>query len=163
MGEASRVCLLSSVPQVIPELANWYRVAWPAWFANHSDAEISADLRAVAKPAGTPFGMVALDGMGVAMGLCSVRDEPFKAYPDAGPWLRGLFVHPRCRGLGVAGQLLAAAEVHAAHQGVARLYAATHSAIGTFERAGWLGFDQVQHEAETLVIFARQCRQNLTA
>ena len=32
--------------------------------------------------------------------------------------------------------------------------AATHGAVGTFERAGWLGFDRVVHEQQTLTIFA---------
>ena len=39
---------------------------------------------------------------------------------------------------------------------ITKLYAATHSAISTFERAGWLGFDQVLHERETLTIFAKR-------
>ena len=45
---------------------------------------------------------------------------------------------------------------HAARLQIAKLYAATHSAVSTFERAGWLGFDQVQHEGQTLTIFAKR-------
>ena len=45
---------------------------------------------------------------------------------------------------------------HAARLQIPKLYAATHSAVSTFEHAGWLGFDQVLHEGQTLTIFAKR-------
>lgn len=47
-------------------------------------------------------------------------------------------------------------KIEADFRNIAKLYSATHSAIGTFERAGWLGFDQVLHEGQTLTIFAKR-------
>ena len=44
---------------------------------------------------------------------------------------------------------------------ITKLYAATHSAVRTFERAGWLGFDQVLHEGETLTVFAKRVAQRM--
>ena len=72
------------------------------------------------------------------------------------PWLRGLYVHAPYRGRGVAGELVRSACEHAARLRIAKLYAATHSAVSTFERAGWLGFDQAAHDGQTLTIFAKR-------
>jgi hypothetical protein len=47
---------------------------------------------------------------------------------------------------------------HAATSGIIKLYAATHTAVTLFERSGWLGFDQAQHEGTTLTIFAKSLR-----
>jgi N-acetylglutamate synthase-like GNAT family acetyltransferase len=65
-------------------------------------------------------------------------------------------VHPPYRGQGAAGELIRAACDHAARLQIDKLYAATHSAVSTFERAGWLGFDQVMHEGQMLTIFAKR-------
>ena len=75
---------------------------------------------------------------------------------QSGPWLHGLYVHTPYRCQGIAQQLIRAACDHAPRLQLPRLYAAKHSAITTFERAGWLGFDQVRHEGKLLTIFARR-------
>ncbi len=154
MAEAVAVQLLADGRHHIPVLAEWYKAEWADWFGETPLSEIEADLRAVAQRAQLPFALVALNTNGQPLGLCSVRDELFEPYPHAGPWLRGLYVHTPYRGQGIAGLLIAAAKQHAKPMGIDKLYAATHDAIGTFERAGWLGFDSVLHERQTLTIFA---------
>jgi putative hydrolase of the HAD superfamily len=152
----AEVQLLAEVPEVIPVIAGWYQVAWKDWFADISLEEIESDFRNIANQDKLPLGLIARDKADRPIGVCSLRDDPFGPYPHAGPWLRGLYVHAPWRGQGVAGELIRAAEQHAARLGVARLYAATGTAIGTFERAGWLGFDEVRHEQQILTIFARR-------
>lgn len=152
----SSVRLLAEVPEVIPTLAAWYRTEWAAWFADTPIEEIESDFGSIANIATLPLGIVAFDASVHAIGVCSLRDDPFAPYPHAGPWLRGLYVHTPHRGQGIAGELIRAAELHAERLGVPKLYAATHSAIGIFERAGWLGFDQVQQLDQTLTIFAKR-------
>jgi GNAT superfamily N-acetyltransferase len=154
MSEVATTRLLADMPGVIPTLAIWYKAEWADWFANTSLDEIEADFHTVATRDKLPFAAVALDKDMQPLGVCSVRDESFEPYPDAGPWLRGLYVHTPHRGSGIAGQLIEAAARHAAQLQVMKLYAATHTAIGTFERAGWLGFDQVLHQKQMLTIFA---------
>lgn len=154
MVEAVAIHLLADVPNTIPVLAEWYKAAWADWFDGTPLDEIEADLRSVALHGQLPFALAALNAAGQPLGLCSVRDEVFEPYPHAGPWLRGLYVHAPYRGQGIACLLIAAAVAHARPAGIAKLYAATHGAVGTFERAGWLGFDRVVHEQQTLTIFA---------
>lgn len=148
--------MLAEVPEVIPIIAEWYRAEWSDWFANTSLEEIEADFASVANKDRLPLGLVALDSTVQVVGVCSLRDDPFEPYLHAGPWLRGLYVHRPWRGQGIAGELIRAAELHAARLGISRLYAATGTAVGIFERAGWLGFDEVRHEQQMLTIFAKR-------
>ncbi len=156
MTERASVRLLADVPDVIGTLAVWYKKEWAAWFNAMPLAEIEADFRNVANRDRLPIALVAFDAASQVLGVCSIRDDPFEPYPHATPWLRGLYVHAPFRGRGVAEELLAAACAHAARLQIGKIYAATHSAVSTFERAGWLGFDQVSHEGETLTIFAKR-------
>ncbi len=156
MTDRVSVRLLADTPEIIPALATWYKKEWPEWFIDKSLEEIAADFRDVANRDQMPLALAAFDNALQPLGVCSIRDHPFDAYSHAGPWLRGLYVHVPYRGQGVAGELIRATCKHAARLQIAKLYAATHSAIGTFERAGWLGFDQVQYEGQTLTIFAKR-------
>ena len=150
------VRLLADVPEIIPTLATWYKGEWTAWFGDTPLDEIEADFRNVANRDQLPLALAAFDKASTLLGVCSLRDEPFEPYPHAGPWLRGLYVHKPYRGQGVADTLIRAAYAHAARLHIEKLYAATHSAVSTFERAGWLGFDQVLHDGQTLTIFAKR-------
>ena len=156
MIEPIRVQLIADTPDVIPILANWYKGAWPDWFIDTPLAEIENEFRSVANRDHLPLALAAYDGTSQLLGACSIRDDPFASYPSAGPWLRGLYVHPPFRGQGIAGAMIRAAEQYASLLCISRLYASTHSAIGTFERAGWLGFDQVMHDGQKLTIFAKR-------
>ena len=156
MTERASVRLLADVPDVIATLAMWYKQEWAAWFSTMTLVEIEADFRSVANRDRLPIALVAFDAASQVLGVCSIRDDPFEPYPHASPWLRGLYVHAPFRGRGVAGDLIAAACEHAARLQIPKLYAATHTAVSTFERAGWLGFDQVLHQGETLTIFANR-------
>ena len=151
-----RVCvrLLADVPEIIPTLAIWYKEEWSDWFIDTPLDEIEADFCEAANPDQMPLTLAAFSSASTLLGACSIRDHPFDAYPHVSPWLRGLYVHTPFRGHGVADELIRATCVHAKRLQIPRLYAATHSAVSTFERAGWLGFDQVLHERETLTIFA---------
>ncbi len=159
MTEPTRIALLGEVPEVIPTLARWYKEQWAAWFAGMAMAEIEADFRLLLQSDHLPLGLVAFNTSGQPIGVCSLRSDPFDPYPHAGPWLRGLYVTPDERGKNIAGHLIRAAEQTAAQLSLTKLYAATHSAAGTFERAGWLGFDQVLHEGKKLIIFGMQVRE----
>lgn len=154
MPRASSVLLLADAPEVISTLAVWYKAEWLDWFAETSLEDIEADFRSASNRDCLPMALVAFDPDTAPMGVCSVRDHPFEPYPHVGPWLRGLYVDTPFRGEGVAGDLIRAAAEHAARLQIGKLYASTHSAISTFERAGWLGFDQVRHDGEMLTIFA---------
>jgi GNAT superfamily N-acetyltransferase len=156
MTDTAGVRLLADAPEIIPTLAVWYKKQWAEWFVDTPLDEIEADFRDIANRDRMPLGFVAFDHASMPLGVCSIRAHPFDAYPDAGPWLRGLYVHTPYRGQGVADELLRAACAHAAQLQIAKLYAATHSAVSTFEAAGWLGFDRVLHEGERLTIFAKR-------
>ena len=156
MTDEAGVKLLADAPGVIPILAAWYKKQWADWFVETTVEEIETDLRDVANRDHLPLGFVAFDSASAPLGVCSIRAHAFDPYPDAGPWLRGLYVHTPYRGQGVADELLRAACSHAARLQIPKLFAATHSAVSTFEAAGWLGFDQVLHEGEMLTIFAKR-------
>ncbi|MEO8384753.1 MAG: GNAT family N-acetyltransferase [Betaproteobacteria bacterium] len=156
MTETCSIHLLADAPDCIPTIAEWYKSEWSTWFRDTPVAEIEEDFRAVANRNGLPIALAACDGDDHPLGACSVRADVFEPYAHAGPWLRGLYVHTPFRGQGIAQHLIRAACDHAAQRQVPKLYAATHSAIKSFERAGWLGFDQVSHEGQLLTIFAKR-------
>ena len=156
MTEAGSVRLLADAQESIPVIARWYKSEWVEWFSETSVDEIEADFRHVANHDRLPLALVAFDKASTLLGACSIRDDPFAPYPHVGPWLRGLYVHTPFRGAGVAGLLIGAACEHAKRLQIPKLYASTHAAIGTFERAGWLGFDQVPHDGQVLTIFAKR-------
>ena len=156
MAELAEIRLLADARETISTLAQWYKDEWADWFSTTALVDIEADFTAVARRDCLPFAVVALDTATEPIGVCSIRNEPFDPYPDAGPWLRGLYVHASHRGKGIAGEMIGFASRHAKAIGITKVYAATHSAIGTFERVGWLGFDQVIHEQQTLTIFAKR-------
>lgn len=148
--------LLADAAEVIPTIAKWYKAEWSDWFAEIPRDEIEADFAEIANTNHLPLGIVLFNSASKIAGVCSLRADQFGPYPHAGPWLRGLYVDSQQRGQGLAGELIHAAERHAARLNIPKLYAATHGAIGTFERAGWLGFDQILHEQQTLTIFAKR-------
>lgn len=150
------VVLLADGAQCVSTLAQWYQAAWPDWFHDMPLNEIEHDLLSCAHRDRMPFGLVALTATGAPLGVCSVRSDPFDSYPDRGPWLRGLYVHAPFRGQGVALELIRAAERVATTLAIPTLYAATSTAISTFESAGWLGFDQVRHDGDMVTIFAKR-------
>ncbi|MCY7387539.1 MAG: GNAT family N-acetyltransferase [Burkholderiales bacterium] len=154
MTEVAIVRLLADAQASIPAIAGWYKSEWAGWFGDTPPEEIETDFRNAANRDRLPLALAAFDKASTLLGACSIRDDPFEPYPHASPWLRGLYVHTPFRGEGVADALIRAACDHAKRLQIPRLYAATHSAIGTFERAGWLGFDQVQHDGQALTIFA---------
>ena len=156
MTEVGSVRLLADTQESIPIIAAWYKSEWVKWFSDTSVEEIEADLRTVSHRDRLPLALVAFDKGSTLLGVCSIRDDPFEPYPHVGPWLRGLYVHAPFRGAGVADALIGAASEHAKRLQIPKLYASTHSAVGTFERAGWLGFDQVRHEGQLLTIFAKR-------
>ena len=156
MTEVGNVRLLADAQESIPVIARWYKDEWADWFGDTSVDEIEADLRHVANRDRLPLALLVFDKDATLLGVCSIRDDPFKPYPHVGPWLRGLYVHAPFRGAGVADLLIGAACEHAKRLQLPKLYASTQSAIGTFERAGWLGFDQVPHEGQVLTIFAKR-------
>ena len=156
MTERVVVRLLADAPDTIPTLATWYKQEWADWFNDTPLEAIEADFRNVANRDCMPLAFVAFDNASTLLGACSIRDEQFEPYPHVSPWLRGLYVHAPHRGRGVAEELVRAACEHAAKLGIAKLYASTHSAVSTYERAGWLGFDQVAHDGQTLTIFAKR-------
>ena len=156
MTEIGSVLLLADAQESIPVIARWYKSEWVEWFTDTPVEEIEADFRNVANRDRLPLALVAFDKASTLLGVCSIRDDPFEPYPHVGPWLRGLYVHAPFRGRGVADALIGAACEQAKRLQIPKLYASTHSAIGSFERAGWLGFDQVRHEGQVLTIFAKR-------
>ena len=156
MTEVGSVRLLADAQESIPVIARWYKSEWVEWFSDTPVEEIEADFRSVAHRDRLPLALVAFDKYSTLSGACSIRDDPFAPYPHVGPWLRGLYVHVPYRGAGVADSLIGAACEHAKRLQIPKLYASTLSAIGSFERAGWLGFDQVPHDGQVLTIFAKR-------
>ncbi len=120
MTEFGGVRLLAENPEIIPTLADWYKNEWPDWFADTPLAEIESDFRDVANRDQLPLALAAFDNATRLLGVCSIRDHPFEAYPHGGPWLRGLYVHHPYRGQGVAEKLIRAACEHAARLQIAK-------------------------------------------
>lgn len=147
---------LASHRDLVPLLAGWFVAEWPEWYGPGGRGDALADLTSFAASASTlPMGLVALME-DRPVGVAALKPESLPSHRHLSPWAAAGFVLPTHRGAGIGGKLLAALVQRAGDLGYPRVYCGTATAASLLRRGGWRELEAIQHEGQSLVIFARE-------
>ncbi|MGE5925809.1 MAG: GNAT family N-acetyltransferase [Gemmatimonadota bacterium] len=148
------IVYLDEVPGAVEVLAPAF---WAEWGVHDglSLEQVTAKLRACLNREHLPLALAAREG-GELVGTVGLHDRPVVGRAGLGPWLVALWVAPRHRRRGLGAELIAAAERTAQELGIGELYAATSTAVGLFQRAGWGELERFAHNGEDLSLFHRR-------
>jgi RimJ/RimL family protein N-acetyltransferase len=138
----------------IPTLAMWFRVQWPAYYAQQTQADVEHGFQLEAARDGLPLRLVAFES-GELAGTIVLREQAIDSLPEFRPGLGGLFVVESYRGHGIATELVRAGMSVARNQGYERIYAITAVAGGILERLGWRQIKAFIHQGEQHALY--QC------
>ena len=150
------VILLRDAPQLCAFFAEQFEAEWPDWYGSGGRGDAVADLIAFANPAGAlPLGVVALDDVGLPVGIAALKATSIDTYAHVSPWATAGYVLPRRRRGGIGASLLSALLAEARRLGFPVIYCATANAVSLLEREGWSQIDTVTHEGSNQFIFRR--------
>ena len=146
------IAYLADYPEMIPQLANWFRAQWPDYFAGRSESEIAQDFISEAKRDGIPLRLVAVVN-GELAGTVTLRERAMNATPAFHPGLGGLYVAEKYRKQGIGTALVRSCMDVAREQGFSQMYTATVTAGEIMERLGWERIATVSIDGEQQVIY----------
>jgi GNAT superfamily N-acetyltransferase len=95
---------------------------------------------------------------GVLAGTCLLVPKELEPCHPVSPWLAGLYVDPQYRLHGVGHMLVRAIEGEARLRGNDRLYLYTDSAIGYYQRQGWIAEDRFDWKGIPTTLMVRHLR-----
>jgi GNAT superfamily N-acetyltransferase len=95
---------------------------------------------------------------GVLAGTCLLVPRELEPCHPVSPWLAGLYVDPEFRRHGVGRRLVRAIEDEARLRGNDHLYLYTDSAIGYYERQGWIVQDKFDWKGIPTTLMVRHLR-----
>ncbi len=147
-----KIAFLMDCPEAIPTLIHWFRVQWPAYYAERTPADIVQDFYSEANRSGLPVRLVTFVDDELA-GTITLRNQATWILPEYHPGLGGLLVVERYRGRGIGTELVKAGMNVAWEQGYERVYATTVMARGILERLGWKLVRVVSHDDEQLLLY----------
>ncbi len=138
--------------QAIPDLCQWFKAEWPAWYGEGGLGNAAADLHAYAAQAGLPFGVVALR-QGAVCGVAALKAASIASHRHLSPWAAAGLVKPEHRARGIGAALLAALEVQARGQGYPVLYCATSTSESLLQRRGYRLRERLTHDGQALAVY----------
>jgi RimJ/RimL family protein N-acetyltransferase len=130
------IAFLADYPDTIPTLAKWFRVQWPDYYADWSQAELEQDFLEDASRDRLPIRLIAFESNEL-VGTIIMREQGSETLPEFQPELGGLYVVESHRGHGIGTELVRAGMKLALDQGYETVYATTVVAAGILERLGW--------------------------
>jgi GNAT superfamily N-acetyltransferase len=89
------------------------------------------------------------------VGTASITAHDLEERPDLTPWLAGVFVVPKARGQGYAGQLVAAVEEEARRASISTLWLYTNTAERIYARVGWRTVKTILHDGTPHALMRR--------
>lgn len=142
--------------ELLPVLARWFIEEWPEWYGPGGRGSAAEDLAAFAASESIlPVGLVAFDD-DTPIGVAALKAESLPTHRHLKPWAAAGLVRPSHRGRGVGACMLQALVRRAHCLGFGRIYCGTATAVTLLRRSGWSQMEDVRHEGECLVIFARE-------
>jgi GNAT superfamily N-acetyltransferase len=149
-----RIAPLAAHPEVLPVLAAWFQVEWPAWYGPGGPGDAEQDLRDFANRGSLPVGVVAFRE-GRLCGVAALKAQSIASHAQLSPWAAAGLVEPTLRQRGIGAALLAALEAEARALGYPSIYCATSTAASLLERAGWSLLETVQHDGQALGLYRK--------
>lgn len=151
-----RISPLARHRELLPLLARWFVEEWPDWYGTGGRGNAVQDLAAFAASESIlPVGIVAFDE-NTPIGVAALKSESLPSHRHLQPWAAAGLVRPSYRGRGVGAQMLDALLRHAHRLGFDRVYCGTATAVTLLRRCGWSQLEVIQHEEESLVLFAKE-------
>jgi GNAT superfamily N-acetyltransferase len=104
-----------------------------------------------------PVTWVAIDGLGQAVGAVGLGEFDIEERRDRSPWVLGMIVAVKRRGMGIGSQLMENLEAWTHHHGYQQVWVATGGrAIDFYEKCGWKSVDVVNRlSGETMSILTK--------
>ena len=142
--------------ELLPLLAQWFIEEWPEWYGPGGRGSATDDLTAfAASESSLPVGLVAFNE-NTPIGVAALKIESLPSHRHLKPWAAAGLVLQSHRGKGVGATMLEALVQKAFNLGYERIYCATATAVSLLRRSGWSQLEVIQHEGESLVIFAKE-------
>lgn len=142
--------------ELVPLLASWFVEEWPEWYGPGGRGNAVADLTAFATSESIlPVGLIAFEENS-PVGVAALKSESLPTHRHLSPWAAAGLVLPTHRGRGIGANLLGALVQQAGKLGYQRVYCGTATAAALLRHSGWLELEVIQHEGETLVVFAKE-------
>ena len=148
------IAYLRSYPEMLPELATWFKSEWPAWYGPGGQGIAELDLAECCNEAKLPLGVIALR-KGLLCGIAILKSQSIASHSHLTPWAAAGLVKPSLRGHGIGRLLLTALESEAQRLGYPTIYCATSTSVSLLQRAGWQFFESAQNEGETLAVYMK--------
>lgn len=145
---------LSNHRYSISQITDWFHNEWSHLYPDRTRCDFETIVRMRASPGEIPFALVALNVDGV-VGTVSLRMHDAVAYPGLGPWLSGLYVTARWRGLGIGTKLVEAMEKTASGIGFSELFLCTPIPERFYSRLGWHVLERAEHCRDQVVLMKR--------
>jgi RimJ/RimL family protein N-acetyltransferase len=154
-----KIAFLIDHAEVIPTLAQWFRLEWSDYYAKRTLVDIEQDFRSDLNRDKLPIRLIAFQD-DVPVGTIVLRERVSETHLQYQPGLGGLYVAISHRGQGIGTELVQAGMATADELGIQTLYATTHVAGGILKRLGWKQLGSVLHDEEQIALY--QCTLNDT-
>ena len=142
--------------ELAPLVAQWFIEEWPEWYGEGGCGNAAQDAAAfAASESSLPVGLIAFEE-NAPVGVCALKAESLPTHRHLTPWAAAGLVLPSHRDRGVGSRMLEALERHAHYLGYERIYCGTATAVALLRRTGWSQLEVIQHEGQSLVIFAKE-------
>lgn len=138
--------------ETIPQLASWFRVQWPDYYAKWTEAELEQDFLEDASRVRIPIRLVAFEANELA-GTIVLREQGTEGSSEFSPELGGLYVVEPHRRHGIGTELVRAGMDVAREQGYETVFATTVVAAGILEGLGWEFVKTVIHQDGELALY----------
>ena len=135
---------LEKVPEVIPELIEYYIKEWEPYYGAKGIGNAELDIKACCQSDKLPFALVAIDSNRVALGTGALREQSLGSESGEEPWISALLVPQSHRKKGIGEALINALELEAKRMGFTEIYSATDSANTLLLNRGWQALRQVE-------------------
>lgn len=156
MSHYYRLMRLAERRDAIGPLSELMETVWPDHYGNSGEGDAKADLERRSGQGQVPFGVVVLDDRDQPVGGGAVESTSFGALDDEAPWVVGLCVDERHRGLGLASQIVAMLEAEAGRLGLPRLHTTVSCAEGLMTRRGWSWVRQVSDDSGSWKVMIKE-------
>jgi predicted N-acetyltransferase YhbS len=127
---------LADHKDIIPTLAGWSYEEWSYLHPERTLSDVEQSILEGSNKEHIPVSLVAID-RGKVIGMIALKTSDFKARPNLGPWLAGLYVDKLQRRKGVGTRLVHEIEKLAARLGASKLFLVTDDAENFYSKLSW--------------------------
>ncbi len=143
---------LEMVPEVIPELIQYYIKEWKPYYGAKGVGNAELDIKACCQSDKLPIALVAIDGNGTVLGTGALREQSLGSEFGEEPWISALLVPSPHRNKGIGRALIEALELKAMRMGFSKIYSTTDSVNTLLLNRGWQAIREVKSlRGETIV------------